>query len=166
MHAAHERVNYNKIREARAKRSLTVQKLLIPERVRLTPEQVVGLLEQEEALKEIAFEVAQVDAETIEVHGVPGVLSHLDAIGVIKDIAAEPVIAGWRERLDERIDHLTARLACHASVRGGDVINRSEAYALLQQLDTAETAGACPHGRPVIAEFSREAVERWFGRDR
>lgn len=166
MHAAHERVNYNKIREARAKRALTVQKLLIPERVRLTPEQVVGLLEQEEALKELAFEVAQVDAETVEVHGVPGVLSHLDAIGVIKDIAAEPVMAGWRERLDERIDHLTARLACHASVRGGDVINRSEAYALLQQLDVAETAGACPHGRPVVAEFSRDAVERWFGRDR
>ena len=166
MHAAHERVNYNKIREARAKRALTVQKLLIPERVRLTPEHVVGLLEQEHALKELAFEIAHVDAETIEILGVPGVLSHLDAIGVIKDIAAEPVIAGWRERLDERIDHLTARLACHASVRGGDVINRSEAYALLQQLDAAETAGACPHGRPVVAEFSREAVERWFGRDR
>jgi DNA mismatch repair protein MutL len=166
MHAAHERVNYNKIREARSKRSLTVQKLLIPERVRLTSEQVVGLLEQEEALKELAFEVAQVDAETVEIHGVPGVLSHLDSIGVIKDIAAEPVMAGWRERLDERIDHLTARLACHASVRGGDVINRSEAYALLQQLDVAETAGACPHGRPVVAEFSRDAVERWFGRDR
>jgi DNA mismatch repair protein MutL len=166
MHAAHERVNYNKIREARAKRALTVQKLLIPERVRLTPEQVVGLLEQEGALRELAFEIAQVDAETVEVHGVPGVLSHLDSIGVIKDIAAEPVIAGWRERLDERIDHLTARLACHASVRGGDLINRSEAYALLQQLDAAETAGACPHGRPVVAEFSRDAVERWFGRDR
>jgi DNA mismatch repair protein MutL len=166
MHAAHERVNYNKIREARSKRALTVQKLLIPERVRLTPEQVVGLLEQEEALKELAFEVAQVDAETVEVHGVPGVLSHIDAIGVIKDIAAEPVMAGWRERLDERIDHLTARLACHASVRGGDVVNRSEAYALLQQLDVAETAGACPHGRPVVAEFPRDAVERWFGRDR
>jgi DNA mismatch repair protein MutL len=166
MHAAHERVNYNKIREARSKRALTVQKLLIPERVRLTPEQVVGLLEQEEALKELAFEVAQVDAETVEIHGVPGVLSHLDSIGVIKDIAAEPVKAGWRERLDERIDHLTARLACHASVRGGDVLNRSEVYALLQQLDVAETAGACPHGRPVVAEFSRDAVERWFGRDR
>jgi DNA mismatch repair protein MutL len=166
MHAAHERVNYNAIREARARRALTVQKLLIPERVRLTPEQVVGLLEQEGALKELAFEIAQVDPETVEVQGVPGVLSHLDSIGVIKDIAAEPVMAGWRERLEERIDHLTARLACHASVRGGDVINRSEAYALLQQLDAAETAGACPHGRPVVAEFPRDAVERWFGRDR
>jgi DNA mismatch repair protein MutL len=166
MHAAHERVNYNKIRQARSNHALSVQKLLIPERVRLTPEQVVGLLEQEEALRELAFEVVQVDVETVEVHGVPGILSHVDAIGVIKDIAAEPVMAGWRERLDERIDHLTARLACHASVRGGDVINRAEAHALLQQLDAAETAGACPHGRPVVAEFSRDAVERWFGRDR
>jgi DNA mismatch repair protein MutL len=166
MHAAHERVNYNKIRTARAKRALAVQKLLIPERVRLTAEQVVGLLEQEDALKELAFELTQVGADTVEVSGVPSILSHLDCIGVIKDIAAEPVTAGWRERLEERIDHLTARLACHASVRGGDVINRTEAYALLQQLDEAETAGACPHGRPVVAEFGRDTVERWFGRDR
>jgi DNA mismatch repair protein MutL len=166
MHAAHERVNYNKIRTARSKRALTVQKLLIPERVRLTAEQVVGLMEQEDALRELAFEVAHVEVDTVEVLGVPGVLSHLDSIGVIKDIAAEPLTAGWRERLEERIDHLTARLACHASVRGGDILNRTEAYALLQQLDVAETAGACPHGRPVIAEFARDAVERWFGRDR
>jgi DNA mismatch repair protein MutL len=166
MHAAHERVNYNKIRTARAKRALAVQKLLIPERVRLTAEQVVGLLEQEDALKELAFELTQVGADTVEVSGVPSILSHLDCIGVIKDIAAVPVTAGWRERLEERIDHLTARLACHASVRGGDVINRTEAYALLQQLDEAETAGACPHGRPVVAEFGRDTVERWFGRDR
>ena len=166
MHAAHERVNYNKIRTARSKRALTVQKLLIPERVRLTAEQVVGLMEQEDALRKLAFEVAYVEVDTVEVLGVPGVLSHLDSIGVIKDIAAEPLTAGWRERLEERIDHLTARLACHASVRGGDILNRTEAYALLQQLDEAETAGACPHGRPVVAEFARDAVERWFGRDR
>ena len=166
MHAAHERVNYNKIRTARSKRALTVQKLLIPERVRLTAEQVVGLMEQEDALRELAFEVAYVEVDTVEVLGVPGVLSHLDSIGVIKDIAAEPLTAGWRERVEERIDHLTARLACHASVRGGDILNRTEAYALLQQLDEAETAGACPHGRPVVAEFARDAVERWFGRDR
>lgn len=166
MHAAHERVNYNKIRSARAAHALTTQKLLIPEEVRLTPEQVVALVEQEEALKELAFEVSALDHSSVLVSGVPGVLSHIDCVGLIKDIAAEPVQAGWRERLEERIDHLTARLACHASVRGGDIINRAEAYALFQQLDEAETAGACPHGRPVVAEFPRDAVERWFGRDR
>jgi DNA mismatch repair protein MutL len=166
MHAAHERVNYNKIRAARSKHALATQKLLIPERVRLTGEQVANLVEQRELLQDLALELEQVDQETILIHGVPGVLSHLNCTALVKEIAAEPVREGWRERLEERIDHITARLACHASVRSGDLLSRTEAYALFQQLDEAETAGACPHGRPVVAEFSRDAVERWFGRDR
>jgi DNA mismatch repair protein MutL len=166
MHAAHERVNYNKIRAARSKHALATQKLLIPERVRLTGEQVANLLEQQEMLQDLALELEQVDQETILIHGVPGVLSHLNCTALVKEIAAEPVREGWRERLEERIDHITARLACHASVRSGDLLSRAEAYALFQQLDEADTAGACPHGRPVVAEFPRDAVERWFGRDR
>jgi DNA mismatch repair protein MutL len=166
MHAAHERVNYNKIRAARSKHSLNVQKLLIPETVRLTGEQVAALLDQSEMLRELALEIEAVNDDTIAIHGVPGVLSHLDCGALVKEIAAEPVPEGWRERLEERIDHITARLACHASVRSGDAISRVEAYALFQQLDEADTAGACPHGRPVVAEFARDSVERWFGRDR
>jgi DNA mismatch repair protein MutL len=166
MHAAHERVNYNKLRSARSKHALAVQKLLLPEEIRLTEEQVAALLEQGELLKELAFEVEEVNPSTVAVSGIPAVLSHLNCVALVKEIAAEPVSQGWRERLEERIDHITARLACHASVRSGDIINRTEAYALFQQLDDAETAGACPHGRPVVAEFSRDSVERWFGRDR
>ena len=166
MHAAHERVNYNRIRKARAERALTVQKLLIPEQVKLTPEQVATLLDQEEALKALAFEVRQASADTIEVLGVPGIVSHLRCSGLLKEFAVEPVVAGWRERLEERIDHMAARIACHASVRSGDAMSRPEAYALFQQMDESELSGACPHGRPVVAQFSRDAVERWFGRDR
>ena len=166
MHAAHERVNYNKIRRARADRNLTVQKLLIPEIVRLTSEQVTNLIEQRELLEQLAFEVQEVDHEQVAVHGVPSVVSHLNCAALLKDFAAEPLGAGWRERLEERIDHMVARLACHASVRSGDLLARHDAYALFKELDEAELAGACPHGRPVVAEFSREAVERWFGRDR
>jgi DNA mismatch repair protein MutL len=166
MHAAHERVNYNRIRKARAERALTVQKLLIPEQVKLTPEQVATLLDQGEALKALAFEVRQASADTIEVLGVPGIVSHLRCSGLLKEFAVEPVVAGWRERLEERIDHMAARIACHASVRSGDAMSRPEAYALFQQMDESELSGACPHGRPVVAQFSRDAVERWFGRDR
>jgi DNA mismatch repair protein MutL len=166
MHAAHERVNYNRIRKARAERALRTQKLLIPEAIQLTEEQVIGLMEQAEALCELAFEVVQVTPDTVEVHGIPGVLSHLDCRSLIKEFASEPVVAGWRERLEERIDHIAARVACHASVRSGDTMSRHEAYALFAQMDEAELSGACPHGRPVVAQFSRDAVERWFGRDR
>lgn len=166
MHAAHERVNYNKIRRARAERALVTQKLLIPERITLTEEQVVTLIEQEHALRELAFEISQASPTIIEVVGVPGVVSHLHCAALLKEFAAEPVVAGWRERLDERIDHMAARIACHASVRSGDILSRHEAYALFAQLDEAELSGACPHGRPVVTQFSRDAVERWFGRDR
>jgi DNA mismatch repair protein MutL len=166
MHAAHERVNYNRIRKARAERALRTQKLLIPEAIQLTEEQVVALMEQAEALRELAFEVVQVTPDTVEVHGIPGVLSHLDCRALLKEFASEPVVAGWRERLEERIDHIAARVACHASVRSGDSMSRHEAYALFAQMDEAELSGACPHGRPVVAQFSRDAVERWFGRDR
>lgn len=166
MHAAHERVNYNRIRKARAERALRTQKLLIPEAVQLTNEQVVALMEQQDLLRELAFEVVQVSVDTVEVQGIPGVLSHLDCTSLLKEFASEPVTAGWRERLEERIDHIAARVACHASVRSGDAMARHEAYALFAQMDEAELAGACPHGRPVVAEFSRDAVERWFGRDR
>jgi DNA mismatch repair protein MutL len=166
MHAAHERVTYNKIREQRASRALVVQKLLIAERVVLTGEQVVALMEQQELLREIGFEITQEGEGAVLVHGVPNVVAHLQCAALVREFAAEPVAAGWRERLEERIDHISARLACHASVRSGDLISREEAYALFEQLDRAAVSGACPHGRPVVAEFSRAAVERWFGRDR
>jgi len=166
MHAAHERVNYNKIRKARAAQQLLSQKLLIPETVRLTEEAVVTLMEQEQALQELGFDISQIAPETVSVKGVPGVVAHLDCVGLLKECAAEPLVAGWRERLDERIDHITARIACHASVRSGDLLTKQEVYALFAQLDDAELSGACPHGRPVVTQFSREMVERWFGRDR
>jgi DNA mismatch repair protein MutL len=123
-------------------------------------------MEQRELLAELAFEVSEVDHERVAVSGVPSVLSRLNCTALLKDFAAEPVRAGWRERLEERIDHIAARLACHASVRSGDLLSRHEAYALFSELDEAELSGACPHGRPVVTEFTRDAVERWFGRDR
>lgn len=166
MHAAHERVNYNKIRRARAERGLVTQKLLIPETVRLTCEHVVYLMEQRDVLEALAFDVTQQSDDSVVVHGVPGVVAHLNCTALLKEFASEPVVAGWRERIEERIDHMAARVACHASVRSGDALSRHEAYALFAQLDETELAGACPHGRPVVAHFSRDAVERWFGRDR
>jgi DNA mismatch repair protein MutL len=166
MHAAHERVNYNKIRLARAERQVLSQRLLIPETVRLTEEAVVTLMEQEHVLCELGFEISQISAETVIVRGVPGVVAHLDCVALLKECAAEPLAVGWRERLEERVDHIAARIACHASVRSGDLLTKQEAYALFAQLDEAELSGACPHGRPVVTQFSRDMVERWFGRDR
>ena len=166
MHAAHERVNYTHIREAYSRKELTPQPLLIPQIVALPYEQVNNLTEQIELIRALGFDLKEVDAQKIEIKAVPSVLSHVNCSALVRDLAAEPVVAGWQERVEERIDHIAARVACHASVRSGDAINRQEAYALFEQLDAVFMSGACPHGRPVVAQFSRDAVEKWFGRDR
>ena len=166
MHAAHERVNYNKIRLARAKHAVKTQQLLIPITLKLPSEQIVHLLDQAELLSELGFILSERSTTEIAIEGVPAILSHLNVVQVVKELAAEEVVAGWRERIEERIDHIAARLACHASVRSGDLVTREEAYALFSQLDDTELAVACPHGRPVVAHFPRLVVEQWFGRDR
>ncbi len=166
MHAAHERINYNRVRSLYAKRSKATQKVLIPERIKLTDEQVTHLLEQVELLHDLGFEIEQVGSDTIVVGGVPAAVAHLNCAALLRECAAEPLSSGWRERVEERVDHIAARIACHASVRSGDQLSRQEVYALLAQLDDCELSGACPHGRPVVAQFHRDAVERWFGRDR
>jgi DNA mismatch repair protein MutL len=166
MHAAHERVNYNKIRTARALSKLTTQQLLIPEVIRLPEEHVVCLLEQEPFLAQLGFIVTQGDFDSVVVSGVPGVVSHLNTNQLIREFAAEPLASTWKERFEERIDHMAARIACHASVRSGDLLSREEAYALFRQLDDTQLSAACPHGRPIVAEFLRSAVELWFGRDK
>ena len=61
-------------------------------------------------------------------------------------------------------EHIAARLACHASVRSGDSLTRDEVYALFSDMDKAESAGVCPHGRPVVKYFSKNEVEHFFGR--
>ncbi len=166
MHAAHERVNYSAIREAYSRKDVVQQPLLIPQTLTLPYEQVVNLMEQLEMVAALGFEIVERAAGSIEVRAVPSVLSHVDCVSLVKELAAEPVSEGWRERVEERIDHIAARIACHASVRSGDTLTRQEAYALFDQLDKVAVSGACPHGRPVVAQFSREAIERWFGRDR
>lgn len=166
MHAAHERVNYNSIREGYARKELVAQPLLIPQVLTLPYEQVNNLTEQMELIRTLGFDLEAVEPQKIEVRAVPSILSHINCGSLVRDLAAEPISEGWQERVEERIDHIAARIACHASVRSGDVLNRQEAYALFDQLDRVAVSGACPHGRPVVARFSREAVERWFGRDR
>ncbi|MCI5064785.1 DNA mismatch repair protein MutL, partial [bacterium] len=61
-------------------------------------------------------------------------------------------------------EKVAARLACHASVRSGDLLQREEVYALFDALDEAEWSSACPHGRPVLIHFTVDEIEKFFGR--
>lgn len=174
MHAAHERITYNKIRAALRGRPLASQELLFPEPVAVGALGVRRLLEQQPILRKLGCEVEPFGPEEVIVRAMPPFISTAQIRAVLQEIVAycgvdddSEVSAGAVDAvLGERLDQLAARMACHASVRGGDILSGEEALALLAALDDEPIAGACPHGRPVVARFGKREVERWFGRDR
>ncbi|NDC39783.1 MAG: hypothetical protein EBZ48_17415, partial [Proteobacteria bacterium] len=166
MHAAHERYNFNLIRNSFRSRTLSVQQLLIPEVVALSEEGVARCLEEHETLSRFGFEFEQFGDREIILRGLPAIIKVGMAREVMREVAAIVCDGASSGRVEERLDHIAARMACHASVRSGDTLSREEARALFAALDSTEFSAACPHGRPVIVHFPRAAVERWFGRDR
>ena len=97
---------------------------------------------------------------------VPSLLSSVNIRDLIKNITRKETYGEFPFSLEETIAYICARLACHASVRSGRILHRDEAYALLQQMESADFATACPHGRPCVVAFAEKDVEMWFGRDR
>ena len=165
LHAAHERINYNRIRNSIAEGSIKSQILLVPEVFSLGGGAMERFLEHSELFRRFGFDVEALDDGKLSVSAVPSVLG----IRSVKDIIAEMLSADSELSLsaayERKLDYVAARLACHASLRSGDFVKPDEARALFKVLDQATAGAACPHGRPVLVQFNRKKVESWFGRD-
>jgi DNA mismatch repair protein MutL len=166
MHAAHERVNFNLIKEQMSSRLVAKQILLLPEVVALTPESRNGYERWRVNLDELGFETEPFGELEILIRTVPTVLRDANPGAVVLELLSEGAELFSASAVSEVVDKVAARLACHGSIRSGKIISPEEAYSLFAALDRAESAGACPHGRPVAARFKEQDVERWFGRDR
>jgi DNA mismatch repair protein MutL len=166
MHAAHERCNYNRIRREYAARSVVAQQLLVPLVVELAELSAFQCLERSDLFRSFGFEIEPFGEHAVLVRSVPTLFGDGDVAALIKEVGALSPDDSAAGRFEERIDHVAARVACHASIRSGETMTRDEVYALLRSLDETELSGACPHGRPVIVSFDRLQVEQWFGRDR
>lgn len=166
MHAAHERYNFNLIRNGFRERGIARQKLLVPERLALTESAAESLVEHLATLEQFGFEIEETGIDELVIQEVPAILVGKDVQALMKDIAALPFGATAQGCLEQAIDNISARIACHASVRTGDRLSKEEAYALFAALDKAEFSAACPHGRPIMVKFTASNIEKWFGRDR
>jgi DNA mismatch repair protein MutL len=166
MHAAHERINYNKIRDQFRSKRVQEQRLLTPVVVTLNPEQHQNLKSSFEALRGWGFDIEEFGEGEVIVRSTPVFIPTEAVPEIITALAEESEQALIGKAVDAEIDRIAARLACHGSIRSGRILTTDEAYALFKDLDAAEIAGACPHGRPVAARFRESDIEKWFGRDR
>lgn len=167
-HAAHERMNYQRLRRAARERGPRAQPLLVPHLVQVAAATASSLEEAIPALEAIGIEVEPFGNGSAAIKALPAVLSHLPSAklsGLLADLVEELVLHGKGESAATLQDALLARAACHASVRAHDELADGEARALLAALDDTDYGARCAHGRPVVAEVAVPEIEKRFGRD-
>jgi DNA mismatch repair protein MutL len=164
MHAAHERVNFNLLRNRFHSNGVPSQQLLVPITVNLSGEGFAAITEQLDKLERFGFKIEAFGDTAVLIRAAPTIVSSGAIESLIKELASDDL--GYSSALEEQIDHVSARIACHASIRSGRILERAEVYALFAALDSADCSSACPHGRPIVVNFSEREVEHWFGRDR
>jgi DNA mismatch repair protein MutL len=162
-HAAAERVTFHRLRSAFSARSIAMQRLLIADMVELLPAEVAVLEENAESVAALGVELRAVGPSAVAVHAVPTLLARARPERIVRDLVAELGRAA-RRPFGDAADLVLATMACHGSVRAGDVLSREEAVALLRALDDIDFAGHCPHGRPVVTRIGYDELEKRVGR--
>jgi DNA mismatch repair protein MutL len=162
-HAAAERVTFHRLRRAFASRSVATQRLLIPDVIELLPAEVAALEENAAEVTALGVELRAVGQSAVAVHAVPTLLARARPERIVRDLVAELGRAA-RRPFGDAADLVLATMACHGSIRAGDVLSREEAAALLRSLDDIDFAGHCPHGRPVVTRIGYDELERRVGR--
>ena len=163
MHAAHERVTFSRLKEQFQAGRVETQKLLIPEEIIVDDQDSESWANARETLKRLGFEFAE-EHNKIVVCGVPALLKGQDVSTLFDGLLALPFWQNWSALLDRQVDEIIARLACFGSVRSGRVLQRDEAYQLLNDLADVSFGNYCPHGRPIIKFFKHSDFEKMFGR--
>ncbi|WP_306027058.1 DNA mismatch repair endonuclease MutL [Stappia sp. MMSF_3263] len=163
-HAAHERLVYERLKEALGRKAVARQGLLIPEVVELPEEDIARLVARADDLQEVGLVIEPFGPGAVAVRETPAMLGQIDIRGLVRDLADD--LAEWDEttRLRERLDHVAATMACHGSVRAGRRLRPEEMDALLREMEATPNSGQCNHGRPTWIELKLSDIERLFGR--
>jgi DNA mismatch repair protein MutL len=163
-HAAHERLVYERMKEALAAKGVARQALLLPEIVELDETGAARVAARAEELAEFGLVLEPFGPGAVVVREVPALLPGLDVGALVRDLADE--LAEWGDTLalKERIETVCGTLACHTSVRAGRHLSPPEMDALLRQMEATPNSGQCNHGRPTYIALDLADIERLFGR--
>lgn len=164
-HAAHERLVYERLKAARAGKTVPRQALLIPAIVELAPKDAELLAGASAFLEESGLILGPFGPGAIAIYEMPAILKCCDLPALIRDLAAA---LDEDERsaapLETRLNHVLATMACHHSVRAGRRLSIAEMNALLREMERTPASGQCNHGRPTYVELKLSGIERLFGR--
>ena len=166
MHAAHERVVYEKLKTALNARAVPAQTLLIPVSLAVDARDAAEIQPHLDSLAAIGFELSITSPTSVTVRSVPWLLKNADPVELTRALLHEIAEFGVARLLDERRNELLATLACHGAVRANRSLTLPEMNALLREMETTERAGQCNHGRPTWFQVSLKELDAMFMRGR
>ena len=163
-HAAHERLVYERMKQAIAARGVARQILLIPEVVELDEAAAGRLVARDGQLAELGFVLEAFGVGAIMVREVPAIFGTLDIQSLVRDMADDLAELDETLTLTEKLEEICGTIACHGSVRAGRRLGAEEMNALLREMEATPHSGQCNHGRPTYIELKLADIERLFGR--
>ncbi|HIM36384.1 MAG TPA: DNA mismatch repair endonuclease MutL [Pseudomonadales bacterium] len=162
MHAAHERITYEKMKLASSEQTLVKQRLLVPLSLEVTRREADLVEALAEEFGRLGIGLERLGPSTIRVQEVPSLIGTADVAELVRDVLGELVEYGHSDSLAEHRDSLLATMACHGSIRANRRLAIEEMNALLREMERTENAGQCNHGRPTFHVQNLADLDRLF----
>jgi DNA mismatch repair protein MutL len=166
MHAAHERIVYEKLKHAHDGIGLRTQPLLVPQALAVSEREADTAERESATLAALGFEITRSGPQALTLRAVPALLVDGQVEALLRDVIGDLVEHGASRRVAGARDELLATMACHGSVRANRRLSVPEMNALLREMEATERSGQCNHGRPTWAKFTLGEIDRWFLRGR
>ena len=166
MHAAHERITYEKLKSARVGDGIRPRTLLVPMTLAVSEREAACAEEQAAALAAIGFDIVRSGPQSVTVRSYPGLLDGADVGRLTRDVLGDFVVHGTTRRIEESENDVLATMACHGSVRANRRLTLPEMNSLLREMEATERSGQCNHGRPTWVQVSIAELDRMFLRGR
>jgi len=166
MHAAHERILYEKLKQSLDAGPPSTQALLVPLLISASEAEMATASEQSEALSQLGFAVAAAGPRELAVRALPALLAGGNAVDLVRSLLRDLAEHPASRVVETRRNELLATMACHGAVRAHRQLGLQEMNALLRQMEATERADQCNHGRPTWVQLSMAELDRLFMRGR
>ncbi len=166
MHAAHERISYERLKTGLDGDGIKSQRLLVPANVACSEREADAAEAHSQLFAELGFELGRLGPETLTVRAVPTMLQQAELASLVRDVIADILSHGSSDRLRAQINEVLSTMACHGSVRANRRLTIPEMNALLRDMERTERSGQCNHGRPTWTQLTMQELDKLFLRGR
>lgn len=166
MHAAHERITYERLKTAMASEGLRGQPLLVPESIAVAQREADCAEEHAHWFRMLGFELQRLGPESLAIRQIPSLLKQAEATRLVQDVLADLLEYGTSDRIQAHLNELLGTMACHGAIRANRRLTLPEMNGLLRDMEQTERSGQCNHGRPTWTQMGMGDLDKLFLRGR